>query len=147
MAMELSVKLCRCNALRCILSWSYPALLDVNEKRFLFGFRKHLFYSTDLIDWSQFSGVKSITSVNKAIHQYRIIEKHISLCRSRAEKSFYFLTKGFKSIHAEHLFRLSMFANTNAKSHAKVFHNQNTILASRTYHGELWSSVTTGTWY
>lgn len=85
--------------------------------------------------------------MNKAIHQYRIIEKHISLCRSRAEKSFYFLTKGFKSIHAEHLFRLSMFANTNAKSHAKVFHNQNTILASRTYHGELWSSVTTDTWY
>jgi len=57
-----------------------------------------------------------MTSVNKAIHQYGIIEEHISLCWSRFEKSFYSLTKGFKSIHAEHLFRLSMFANTNAKS-------------------------------
>ena len=88
-----------------------------------------------------------MTSVNKAIHRYRIIKEHISLCRSRLEKSFYSLTKDFKSIHAEHLFRLSMFANTNAKSHAKVFHYHNTILASRTYHGELWSSVTIGTWY
>ena len=85
-----------------------------------------------------------MTSVNKTIHRRPKIEEHISLCRSRFEKSFYSLTKGFKSIHAEHLFRLSMFANTNEKSHAKVFHNQNTMLASRTYHGELCSSVTTG---
>jgi len=85
--------------------------------------------------------------VNIAIHQCQLIKEHISLYRSRFENRFYSLRQGFKSIHAEHLYRLSMFANTNERSHAKVFHYQNAILAFRTYHGELCSSVTAGEQY
>lgn len=82
--------------------------------------------------------------VKIAIRQCKIIKELISFYKSRFEKRFYSLRQGFKSIHAEHLYRLSMFANTNERSHAKVFHYKNAILAFSTYHGELCSSVTAG---